>query len=114
MYKRKGFIISMTVILLVLVGLFTAYQLKHYTVRKEVKHYLLTKKDVSERDITYMGSFLANRSGDKNWQVCVQVKGDEGSYYYFYNTDNKQVELDAYTLDGYEYSSPEEIDKNNH
>ena len=98
-YGMKKILIAVAVIA---VGVTAYIQGKQYIARAEVKGYLASEgADVAEID-----SFMANLSGDKNWMVVVELKGDDGHYYYYYDRENKKVVLESYIVDGVEYAGP--------
>lgn len=113
MTKRKKAVIGGITAFVVIVAGITAYiQGKQYIARKEVKNYL-TEEGHAESDIKKLDSFIANLSGDKNWMVVVDLQGDEGHYYYYYDRAEEKVVLESYTLNGEEYDSPSESAKGN-
>lgn len=108
MTKTKKAMLGGLIAVIVIVAGVTAYiQGKQYVTRKEVKNYL-TEEGFSESDIVAIDSFVANLSGDKNWMAAVELQGDEGHYYYYYDRAKEKVVLESYTLNGEEYDSPSE------
>ena len=105
---KKTIIRSLVVIMAIVIGITAYIQGKHHVTRSEVKDYLLEDKGVAETDIVELDSFIANLSGDKNWLVVVELKGDKGHYFYYYDRDKNKVILETYVLDGFEYSHPSE------
>ena len=86
------------------VGITAYIQGKQYIAREEVKDYL----EAEGAEVADVDSFIANLSGDKNWMVVVELQGDEGHYYYYYDRANKKVVLESYILDGVEYAEKAE------
>lgn len=97
MFKKKGLLIFILIVVLLVGGVIGYIQTKHYTTKKEVKNYLITEKKIPEKDIEEMDTEIGNLSGDKNWLVSVKLKGDEGYYYYYFDRDKEKVELLDYT-----------------
>lgn len=97
----KKILITLAVIA---VGITAYIQGKQYIAREEVKDYL----EAEGADVAEIDSFMANLSGDKNWMVAVELKGDDGHYYYYYDRANKKVVLESYILDGVEYAEKAE------
>ena len=106
--RRKAIIGSLVAIIAIVIGITSYIQGKHYVTRNEVKDYLLEEKGIAETDIVELDSFIANLSGDRNWLIFVELKGDKGHYYYYYDRDKNKVFLESYILDGIEYSDPSE------
>lgn len=96
--------IILLVVAVIAVGVTAYIQGKQYIAREEVKEHL----EAEGADVEKLDSFMANLSGDKNWMVVVELKGDEGHYYYYYDRSNKKVVLESYILDGVEYAGPAE------
>ncbi|WP_233880796.1 hypothetical protein [Virgibacillus halodenitrificans] len=97
--KKAGVIL---LVLLILVGGGFGYvQYKKSTAEKYVLEYLNKEKNIPETDIVYSEPFIANLPGNKNWMVCIKLKGDDKTYYYYY--DQNQVFLESYTEDGVEH-----------
>ena len=97
--SMKKFLIAVAVIA---IGITAYIQGKQYTAKVEVKEYLAAEgADVAEID-----TFMANLSGDKNWMVVVELNGDKGHYYYYYDRENEKVVLESYIVDGVEYAGP--------
>lgn len=88
----------------VAVGITAYIQGKQYIAREEVKDYL----EAEGAEVADVDSFIANLSGDKNWMVAVELKGDDGHYYYYYDRANEKVVLESYILDGVEYAEKAE------
>lgn len=99
MKKVKIILITIAVIA---VGITAYIQGKQYIAREEVKGYL----EAEGAEVVKVDSFMANLSGDKNWMVVVEKKGDNGHYYYYYDRANEKVVLESYILDGVEYAGP--------
>ena len=97
----KKILITLAVIA---VGITAYIQGKQYIAREEVKDYL----EAEGAEVADVDSFIANLSGDKNWMVVVELQGDEGHYYYYYDRANKKVVLESYILDGVEYAEKAE------
>ena len=93
----KKILITLAVIA---VGITAYIQGKQYIAREEVKDYL----EAEGAEVADVDSFIANLSGDKNWMVVVDLKGDEGHYYYYYDRSKEKVVLESYILDGVEYA----------
>ena len=93
----KKILITLAVIA---IGITAYIQGKQYIAREEVKDYL----EAEGADVAEVDSFIANLSGDKNWMVVVDLKGDKGHYYYYYDRANEKVVLESYILDGVEYA----------
>ena len=101
MKKVKIVLIAIAVIA---VGITAYIQGKQYIAREEVKDYL----EAEGAEVADVDSFIANLSGDKNWMVVVELKGDDGHYYYYYDRANEKVVLESYILDGVEYAEKAE------
>lgn len=97
----KKILITLAVIA---VGITAYIQGKQYIAREEVKDYL----EAEGAEVADVDSFIANLSGDKNWMVAVELKGDDGHYYYYYDRANEKVVLESYILDGVEYAEKAE------
>ena len=97
----KKILITLAVIA---VGITAYIQGKQYIAREEVKDYL----EAEGAEVANVDSFIANLSGDKNWMVVVELQGDEGHYYYYYDRANKKVVLESYILNGVEYAEKAE------
>ena len=97
----KKILITLAVIA---VGITAYIQGKQYIAREEVKDYL----EAEGAEVADVDSFIANLSGDKNWMVVVELKGDDGHYYYYYDRANEKVVLESYILDGVEYAEKAE------
>lgn len=97
----KKILITLAVIA---VGVTAYIQGKQYIAREEVKDYL----EAEGAEVADVDSFIANLSGDKNWMVVVELKGDDGHYYYYYDRANEKVVLESYILDGVEYAEKAE------
>ena len=97
----KKILITLAVIA---IGITAYIQGKQYIAREEVKDYL----EAEGAEVADVDSFIANLSGDKNWMVVVELQGDEGHYYYYYDRANKKVVLESYILDGIEYAEKAE------
>ena len=97
MKKVKIILIAVAVIA---VGVTAYIQGKQYIAREEVKDYL----EAEGADVAEIDSFMANLSGDKNWMVVVELQGDKGHYYYYYDKAKEIVVLESYILDGVEYA----------
>ena len=97
----KKILITLAVIA---VGITAYIQGKQYIAREEVKDYL----EAEGADVAEIDSFMANLSGDKNWMVAVELKGDDGHYYYYYDRAKEKVVLESYILDGVEYAEKAE------
>ena len=82
------------------VGITAYIQGKQYIAREEVKDYL----EAEGAEVADVDSFIANISGDKNWMVVVELQGDKGHYYYYYDRAKEIVVLESYILDGVEYA----------
>ena len=108
--SKKSLIAGITAIVVIAVGVTAYIQGKQYITRKEVKAHL-AEEGHSESEIVELDSFIANLSGDKNWMAVVELQGDEGHYYYYYDRAKEKVVLESYTLDGEEYDSPAETAK---
>ena len=97
--SMKKFLIAVAVIA---IGVTAYIQGKQYIAKAEVKEYL----EAEGADVAKIDTFMANLSGDKNWMVVVELKGDDGHYYYYYDRENKKVVLESYIVDGVEYAGP--------
>ena len=97
----KKILITLAVIA---VGITAYIQGKQYIAREEVKDYL----EAEGAEVANVDSFIANLSGDKNWMVVVELQGDEGHYYYYYDRASEKVVLESYILDGVEYAEKAE------
>lgn len=95
----KKFLIAVAIIA---IGVTAYIQGKQYIAKAEVKEYL----EAEGADVAKIDTFMANLSGDKNWMVVVELKGDDGHYYYYYDRENKKVALESYIRDGVEYAGP--------
>ena len=80
----KKILITLAVIA---VGITAYIQGKQYIAREEVKDYL----EAEGAEVADVDSFIANLSGDKNWMVVVELQGDEGHYYYYYEIGRAHV-----------------------
>lgn len=108
--STKKVIVTIVLSIFILVISIVGYvQVKYCTTKKEVKEYLLNKKGYSESTILELEPFIANLSGDMNWMVAVELKGDEGHYYYYYDRKNEKVVFETYILNGMEYGDLSEI-----
>ncbi len=97
--SMKKFLIAVAVIA---IGVTAYIQGKQYIAKAEVKEYL----EAEGADVAEIDTFMANLSGDKNWMVVVELKGDDGHYYYYYDRENEKVVLESYIVDGVEYAGP--------
>ena len=97
----KKILITLAVIA---VGITAYIQGKQYIAREEVKDYL----EAEGAEVADVDSFIANLSGDKNWMVVVELQGDNGHYYYYYDKAKEKVVLESYILDGVEYAEKAE------
>lgn len=93
----KKFLIAVAVIA---IGVTAYIQGKQYIAKAEVKEYL----EAEGADVAKIDTFMANLSGDKNWMVVVELKGEDGHYYYYYDRENEKVVLESYIVDGVEYA----------
>lgn len=100
----KKFKIVLIAVAVIAVGITAYIQGKQYIAREEVKDYL----EAEGVDVAEIDSFIANLSGDKNWMVVVELEGDEGHYYYYYDRAKEKVVLESYVLDGVEYAEKTE------
>ena len=106
MHKTKKAIVGGVIaVVVIIVGVTSYIQGKHYVTRKEVKEYLVQHEGYVESDIEDMDSFLANLPGDQNWMVSVGIKGKKGHYYYYYDREQDRVVFDSYIVDGMEYTN---------
>ena len=95
----KKFLIAVAIIA---IGVTAYIQGKLYIAKAEVKEYL----EAEGADVAKIDTFMANLSGDKNWMVVVELKGEDGHYYYYYDRENEKVVLESYIVDGVEYAGP--------
>lgn len=80
--------------ILIIIGISIGYvQFKLFTAERKVEHYLINQENISKEKIIYIDSFFANLSGDKNWLVWVEIKGDEKKYHYYYDSSKDEVIL---------------------
>lgn len=105
--KIKNKIVRLTlsifiVLALVIGGILGYFAYKKNGVEKAVREYLI-ENGTAESEIESLEPFVANLSGDKNYMVAVNLKNDERTYYYYKDTDQNEVILESYTLDGETY-----------
>lgn len=97
--KRIGKVLLL-VVLLVGAG-FGYVQYKKSAVEHSVMDYLINKEKIPKDDILYSEPFIANLRGDKNWMVCIKLKNDPKTYYYYKHKGD--VILESYIENGEEH-----------
>ena len=97
--KKKTIISGLVAVVVIVVGITTYVQGKHYVTRKEVKEYLTGSEGYAESDIVELESFMANLPGDRNWMVSVGLKGEQGLYSYYYDRGQDKVVLESHNQD---------------
>jgi hypothetical protein len=63
-----------------------------------VINYLTAEKQISKESITSK-PFIANLSGEKNWEVLIKIEGDPKTYA-FYVKKQKKIVLESYVENG--------------
>jgi len=99
----KKFLIVLCSLLIIVGCIFGYISFKKNNVENEVLDHLINKKMVNKEDIEEIEPFIANLSGDQNYQVYVKVKNDPKKYYYYKNSKKDKVILESYELNGKEY-----------
>lgn len=86
--------------IIIVIGMVFGYvQYKFYTVEHKVIKYLTVEKHIPKESIT-SEPFMANLSGEKNWEVSIKIKGDPKIYSYYVNKQKKIV-LESYVDEKY-------------
>lgn len=99
----KKFLIVLCSLLIIVGCIFGYISYKKNYVKNEVLDHLINEKIVNKEDIEEIEPFIANLSGDQNYQVYVKVKNDPKKYYYYKNSKKDKVILESYELNGKEY-----------
>ena len=98
-YMKAKKVVKILLGILIVVGIIFGYvQYKFYTVEYTVIKYLTAEKQISKESITSK-PFIANLSGEKNWEVSIKIKGDPKTYAYYVNKQKKIV-LESYVENG--------------
>lgn len=107
MIKKILVIFGITV--LVIFGSYLYIHIKLDLTKDAVEDYLVSKKGISRKDIKVSKPVYdwIKVKGDKKWFVCIEIYGDEGTYYYYRDHKKHKIVLDNYSLHGVEYGAKE-------
>ncbi|MFD4703780.1 hypothetical protein ACFWM3_02820 [Gottfriedia sp. NPDC058432] len=106
---RKKIVVIFVVIAFEVISSYLYINIKLDLTKDTVEDYLVTEKGVAKKDIKVSKPVYdwIKAKGDKKWFVCVEIMGDQGTYYYYKDHQKNKVKLDYYILHGVEYSARE-------
>ncbi|MEH7451040.1 hypothetical protein [Gottfriedia acidiceleris] len=103
----KKILVIIGVIAFEMISSYLYINIKLDLTKDAVEDYLVTEKGVAKKDIKVSKPVYdwIKAKRDKKWFVCIEILGDEGTYYYYKDHKKNKVILDYYHLHGVEYGA---------
>ncbi|MEE6451335.1 hypothetical protein RAH41_12250 [Gottfriedia acidiceleris] len=105
----KKLIVIFGVLVFLMIGSYSYIRIKLDSTKEAVEDYLVNEKGINKKDIEVSKPVYdwIKVKGEKKWFVCIEIHGEEGTYYYYKDHKNNKIKLDYFVLHGVEYSSKE-------
>ncbi|WP_088072458.1 DUF3139 domain-containing protein [Gottfriedia luciferensis] len=101
--KKKILVCFLLIVILVP----SYFKIKAVLIKNDVKDYLITEKNVKEKNIKEIKPYYNFFKDGTKCTVRVILKGDKGIFYYYVDSKTDKILLDSYYLKGYGYSAVE-------